>query len=60
MRGYLARALRQALLGREVETRIHNAEMFGVVEWIARSFIRINKFLECHASQVRMCRKHDI
>ena len=53
MRGFLGRALRRALLKRETETRLHNAEMFGVVDWVARSFIRINKFLECHASQVR-------
>ena len=53
VRGFLARALRRALLRRETETRLHNEEMFGVVEWVARSAIRINKFLECHASQVR-------
>ena len=52
MRGFLGRALRRTLLKRETETRLHNAEMFGVVDWVAKSFIRINKFLECHASQV--------
>ena len=52
VRGFLGRALRRTLLKRETETRLHNAEMFGVVDWVAKSFIRINKFLECHASQV--------
>ena len=54
VRGSLARALRRGLLKRETETRLHDAEMVAVIEWVARSFIRINKFLECHASQVKI------
>ena len=51
VRGFLGRCLRQFLLKQEVESRIHNSEMFTVVEWISKSFVTINKFLESHCSQ---------
>ena len=51
VRGYLGRQLRRKLLAVEVECRQHNTEMYQVIEWISKSFMIINKFLESHCSQ---------
>ena len=51
VRGYLGRHLRRKLLAQEVETRLHNTEIYQVIEWITKSFVMINKFLESHCSQ---------
>ena len=51
VRGYLGRLLRRKLLAVEVESRQHNAELYQVIEWITKSFVMINKFLESHCSQ---------
>ena len=51
VRGYLGRSLRRSLLRLEVDSRTHNPEMYTVVEWVSKSFIMINKFLESHSSQ---------
>ena len=50
VRGYLGRSLRRSLLNIEVETRTHDQEMYAVIEWLSKSFIMINKFLESHCS----------
>lgn len=50
VRGYLGRCLRRSLLNIEVETRTHDQEMYAVIEWLSKSFIMINKFLESHCS----------
>ena len=51
VRGFLGRSLRQSLLKIEVDSRIHDSEMFSVIEWVSKSFVIINKFLESHCSQ---------
>ena len=51
VRGFLGRQLRRKLLAQEVETRLHNTELYQVIEWITKSFVMINKFLESHCSQ---------
>ena len=51
VRGFLGRQLRRSLLAQEVETRLHNTELYQVIEWITKSFVMINKFLESHCSQ---------
>ena len=51
VRGYLGRSLRRSLLRLEVDSRTHNPEMYTVLEWVSKSFIMINKFLESHSSQ---------
>jgi len=50
VRGFLGRYLKRRLVGVEAETRVHNADCARVVEWISRSFLSINKFLESHCS----------
>ena len=51
VRGFLGRHLRRTLLAQEVETRLHNTEIYQVIEWITKSYMMINKFLESHCSQ---------
>jgi len=51
VRGYLGRYLRRKLLAIEVNTRSHNSECYEIVEWVAKAFVLINKFLESHGSQ---------
>jgi hypothetical protein len=51
VRGYLGRHLRRKLLAMEVETKTHNSECYGIIEWVAKAYVLINKFLESHCSQ---------
>ena len=50
VRGFLARYLRQKLLLEEAETRAHNGDSTRIIEWVSKSFLSINKFLESHCS----------
>ncbi|XP_040570046.1 uncharacterized protein sick [Lepeophtheirus salmonis] len=50
VRGFLGRYLRRKLLVVETATRIFDAEMSSIVDWIAKVYSHLNKFLETHSS----------
>ena len=50
VRGFLARFLKRRLLVVEAETRVYHGDSSRVIEWVSRSFLVINKFLESHCS----------
>ncbi|CAG0914330.1 unnamed protein product [Notodromas monacha] len=48
--GFLARHLRRRLIESEVKAGSKNPEMSRVLDWVARVWSHVNKFLETHAS----------
>ncbi|QQP48722.1 Neuron navigator 2like [Caligus rogercresseyi] len=50
VRGFLGRYLRRKLLVVETSSRVFDAEMSSIVDWISKIYSHLNKFLETHSS----------
>ncbi|XP_072519022.1 neuron navigator 2 isoform X2 [Salminus brasiliensis] len=50
VKGFLGRFLRRKLLETEISSRVRNAELVKIIEWIPCVWQHLNRFLETHSS----------
>uniref|UniRef100_A0A8C3LXG9 Neuron navigator 2 n=1 Tax=Chrysolophus pictus TaxID=9089 RepID=A0A8C3LXG9_CHRPC len=50
VKGFLGRFLRRKLIETEISSRMRNAELVKIIDWIPKVWQHLNKFLEAHSS----------
>lgn len=50
VKGFLGRFLRRKLIETEIGSRMRNAELVKIIDWIPKVWQHLNKFLEAHSS----------
>ncbi|XP_036443272.1 neuron navigator 2 [Colossoma macropomum] len=50
VKGFLGRFLRRKLIETEISSRSRSPELVKIIEWIARVWLHLNRFLETHSS----------
>lgn len=50
VKGFLGRFLRRKLMETEISSRVRNAELVKIIEWIPGVWHHLNHFLETHSS----------
>ncbi|XP_036391287.1 neuron navigator 2-like isoform X5 [Megalops cyprinoides] len=50
VKGFLGRYLRRKLIETEISSRMRNAELVKIIDWIPRVWHHLNRFLEAHSS----------